>query len=214
MSPMDVPGRSKPLADSGDDRRAGIPRQPYPDGGAARSPAELLDQLRLRLSQLPENHPSAPVEKSDGGPGSRPERHDRPEQADRSDRPELPDRPEQPELSEQPGKTDQAVASEPDADASDPEPDASEPDASELEPGGAAEEPTTPAKTGGEADGSPGGGLLDWLRDLDAAGSLPDLAGWGDGELNLSWPGHPETYRPWFMAGEPSKPWFATDSDL
>lgn len=27
--------------------------------GAARSPAELLDNLRLRLSQLPENHPSA-----------------------------------------------------------------------------------------------------------------------------------------------------------
>ena len=30
-----------------------------PPDGRARAPAELLDNLRLRLSQLPENHPSA-----------------------------------------------------------------------------------------------------------------------------------------------------------
>jgi hypothetical protein len=35
-----------------------------PDG-RARSPAELLDNLRLRLSQLPDGHPSAPRDAND-----------------------------------------------------------------------------------------------------------------------------------------------------
>ena len=48
-SPERPPNRS--LDDSHD--RAG------PPDGRARPPAELLDNLRLRLSQLPENHPSA-----------------------------------------------------------------------------------------------------------------------------------------------------------
>jgi hypothetical protein len=51
-----VPDRAAP------DRAAtdrAVPDRAVPDSGAARSPAELLDNLRLRLSQLPENHPSA-----------------------------------------------------------------------------------------------------------------------------------------------------------
>jgi hypothetical protein len=194
---MDVPERSQPLADSGDDRWAGVPRRPYLDRGAARSPAELLDELRLRLSQLPENHPSAPHEKGDGLPRGRPERPELPDQPGRAARPDRPD---------QPGETDQPDLGESPLDASEPEP---EPDAREPVPGGAAERSDKPAK----ADGSTGG-LLDWLADLDAADMLPDLAGWGTGELDLGWPGHPETYRPWFMTGEPSTPWFAAGDDL
>jgi hypothetical protein len=195
MGQMDVPGRSQPLADSFDERRAGDPRRPYPDRGASRSPAELLDELRLRLSQLPENHPSAPSEKADGRPRGWPERPDRPDRPDRPEQADLPEKAAQPEKTEQPdsGK--------------------SGPDASEPEPGGAADRPANPAKAGGEADGS-AGGLLDWLRDLDVAGKLPDLADWGAAELDLSWPGHPATYRPWFMTGEPATPWFAADDDL
>jgi hypothetical protein len=224
MSPMDVPGPSHPLAGSFDERRAGDPRRPYPDRGAARSPAELLDELRLRLSQLPENHPSAPREKGDARPRGwpeRPEPPERPGRAARPDRPERPDGPERADLPEQSWKADQPDSgeSEPDSgergpDASEPEP---EPDASEPVPGEAAERSVKPAKADDKADGSAGGlpgGLLDWLRDVDAAGMLPDLAGWGTGELDLGWPGHPETYRPWFMAGEPSAPWFAAGDDL
>lgn len=38
----------------------GMRSMDVPDRGQGRSPAELLDNLRLRLSQLADNHPSAP----------------------------------------------------------------------------------------------------------------------------------------------------------
>jgi hypothetical protein len=47
----------------------GMRSMDVPDRGQARSPAELLDNLRLRLSQLADNHPSAPRR---GEPGERP----------------------------------------------------------------------------------------------------------------------------------------------
>ena len=48
----------------GPDRGAGSVSEP---GGGARSPSELFDNLRLRLSQLAENHPSAPQRAEPGG---------------------------------------------------------------------------------------------------------------------------------------------------
>jgi len=56
MRSMDRPAR-RPLED-GHDLAMEPVCQGVPDG-PARSPAELLDNLRLRLSELPANHPSA-----------------------------------------------------------------------------------------------------------------------------------------------------------
>jgi hypothetical protein len=182
---MDVPGRDRPLADSGSDGRAGVPRRPYPDRGGARSPAELLDELRLRLRQLPENHPSARAGQDDGRPSAEFE----------------------------PDEVEPGGAERSEVKPAEVEP--GEPERSEVEPGEAADgtaDPARAARTGGDA-GRSLGGLLDRLRGLDAAGQLPDLTGWTSGELDLSWPGHPETYRPWFMSGDPSAPWFAGGSD-
>jgi len=51
----------------------GMRSMDVPDRGQGRSPAELLDNLRLRLSQLADNHPSAPRRGETGhGPGEPP----------------------------------------------------------------------------------------------------------------------------------------------
>src|SRR5215467_6157595 len=103
MRPIDVPShRSLDQCNGGDeDWRAG---SRAPDG-RARSPAELLDNLRLRLSGLPGNHPSAPraedrqdnsdraLPSSRGIPSDPPTSRDR---AQRSGRVEPPDQ-EQPD---------------------------------------------------------------------------------------------------------------------
>lgn len=60
MGPRDMPNRSL----DGSHDRAGPPE------GRARPPAELLDNLRLRLSQLAENHPSAIRDTSHDPPGT------------------------------------------------------------------------------------------------------------------------------------------------
>jgi hypothetical protein len=197
---MDVPGRDRPLADSGSDGRAGVPRRPYPDGGDARSPAELLDELRLRLRQLPDNHPSARAGQDDRRPSAEfePDEHESAE----LERPEV-----------ESAGVERSEVEPAEGELGEVEP--AEGELGEREPGevaGGTADPARAARTGGDA-GRSLGGLLDRLRDLDAAGQLPDLAGWTSGELDLSWPRHPETYRPWFMSGDPSAPWFASDSD-
>src|SRR5215831_14239601 len=62
MREMDQPRRLRPLSDWGLDSAAtevpGVARH-IDQSGAARPPAELLDELRLRLSSLPGNHPSS-----------------------------------------------------------------------------------------------------------------------------------------------------------
>ncbi len=51
----------------------GMRSMDVPDRGQARSPAELFDNLRLRLSRLADSHPSAPRHGQAGdGPGERP----------------------------------------------------------------------------------------------------------------------------------------------
>jgi hypothetical protein len=76
----------------------------HPDKAeAARSPSELLDELRLRLLRLDQNHPSRPREPEQAAPTDQqpeepaeqpPERPDRPSQTDeleQADEPEQPD---------------------------------------------------------------------------------------------------------------------------
>ena len=146
-----------------------------PPGGAdgrARSPAELLDNLRLRLSQLPENHPSAfrqadewRLPERDAGPwAAAPDR--------RSSR----------------GSADELRGS---ADAG-----------AEVGVGASQADVAAPA----------GGSLADLIRAVrDTGDSLAESIGDGVlGDIATLPPGtHAESYRPWFMSGEPGVPWFA-----
>jgi hypothetical protein len=101
MRPMDMsPNRSLDRDNGRAEDTRPWPRVPDVPDGRARSPAELLDNLRLRLLELPDNHPSAPrtvdrQESSDRAananramPSDQPEPHDR---ADRSGPAERPD---------------------------------------------------------------------------------------------------------------------------
>src|SRR5215470_16714548 len=103
MRPIDVPShRWLDQGNGGDEDWLAGSRAP---DGRARSPAELLDNLRLRLSELPGNHPSAPraedrqydsdraAPRSRGMPSDRPEARDRAERSGRDEQPghDLPD---------------------------------------------------------------------------------------------------------------------------
>ena len=140
--------------------------------GRARPPGELLDNLRLRLSELNTNHPSAPGDRgSDQGPDEEP---------------------------------DQAALGAASQDA--------EFAGADSWPGGELPSPRRavvdgkPAGQGGtrEPGSRPGGWAGDAAR--AAATGLAVLA-------TMELPGRARTgdpYRPWFMAGEPGAPWWAS----
>ena len=164
-----------------------------PDG-QARPPSELLDNLRLRLSQLAENHPSAAPQLAETGRGpaeSPPRPSDGPDPA-----------PERGELTGPDAVPEQDEPAGPAA-AADGEAGAGE------QPAGAGEQAAGAGEDGRSGpDGTPGGGLGDdLLAGSGAAGALGgrDLPGLR---------GTAEAYRPWFMSDEPGSPWWAAGQDL
>jgi len=172
-----------------------IRAQRWAPDGRARPPAELLDNLRLRLSQLADNHPSAPrrrpAQRDWGEPCDWVEPRDRDARGDRNplgdwDAPW--DRGWRPEQEAWPGE-------------------------------GVADEPHigSPADQHADADDAQAarfGGLADAIH---AASQLSDMlpASPGPGMFGeVRWPGiwaDTEPYRPWFMGGDPWSPWWATD---
>jgi len=156
-----------------------------PSDGRARPPAELLDNLRLRLSQLPENHPSAIRHTS----------HDAPATSEHGGAP-LDQGPRDPiapqdRISVSESSEDLGGSREPE-DLGGPREAAARPD-------------------DGQARG--GGSLGDLIRAVKEAGDA--LAGSADtgvfSDVDVFLGGsQSEPYRPWFMAGEAGTPWFAT----
>lgn len=194
MKPTDLPHHLRPLA-----RRTEVPPGQQPDDAGvppgygrdsdARQPAELLDQLRQRLSRLADNHPSAHSE-SVGSCRSG-------DWSQAQDSPRAPDSPGAPEGREWQGVD--GVADLPDEQAVDggdarvpPGPDGS----SEHEP----------ADAGGMPDAESHEPLHLGHVMSAAADGYP-----GDLDLHLGLSGPSETYRPWFMSGDSGSPWFVTD---
>jgi hypothetical protein len=162
----------------------------------ARPPAELLDDLRLRLSRLADNHPSAqrgrPAPRDWDAPRQRdapadldaPRQLDPPRQRDaRADQDALDDWLER-------GDWD-AFAAERDISAPADQPAADDAQAAGL------------------------GGFTDAIRAAsrlsDAFPDSPHVASLGDMSF-FAHPGQTEPYRPWFMSSDPSTPWWAQDS--
>lgn len=171
--------------------RPDTPGWPSALDGRARSPSELLDNLRLRLSQLAENHPSAPRwPEAHGGRDARPHAHG----VDRAD--------DHPAAGREPAAGDLAAASGGAAADDGAVPADSQADADER---------------AGVGDDEATGPLADAIRAARLVdGPLARAADGGAmGKLTLpgSW-GKPEPYRPWFMSGEPGSPWWAAESDL
>ena len=200
MHSMDVPrglfdrrsGQPGELAAEGDSRA-----RPWAPDGRARPPAELLDNLRLRLSQLADNHPSAQRNRytpgdwgeprDRGAPADFGDARDRGEPADRGAPGDWRWRPEQDAW---PG----------------------EGEAAGQDTGGPADRPAD------ADDGQAGrlGGLADAIRAASRRGdAFPASVDGGLGVLGetslFANRGLAEPYRPWFMSGEPSTPWWAAD---
>jgi hypothetical protein len=177
-SPDMPPNRS--LDDSHD--RAG------PPDGRARPPAELLDNLRLRLSQLPENHPSAIRQTSQDAPATS-EHGGAPHVQGSRDRVAPRDRISLAESSEDLGGSREAE------------------DVGESREAAARQHD-------GQAPG--GGSLGDLIRAVKEAGdAFAGSAGSGafaDVDVLLGG-SQSEPYRPWFMAGEVGTPWFAATGE-
>ena len=132
--------------------------------GNQRSPAELLNNLRLRLGQLADNHPSAVA-------GSRPARELEAVQPLRHERDDYAPR---------------------------------EQDRVEL--GEAARRDTAP--------GIPLADIARRVKDVADALSASQFVGVPT-EIELVTGSHgTDPYRPWFMSGEPTTPWFAIHADL
>jgi hypothetical protein len=194
MSARDLP-QNRSLAEGQEARSA-------PDR-SARTPGELLDNLRLRLSLLPENHPSAvrdpdPDSDRDQAPGRQPDADREPSPAGSIQEPG--DRRQPPE----PAASDQDRSDGLAADGTDPPQD--DPDE------GAADEPADRADDPAAADG---GSLADLIKAVKEAGDALSPSG-ADmstlGEFGLfAGSGGADPYRPWFMDGEPGTPWFAED---
>jgi hypothetical protein len=200
MHSMDVPrglfdrrsGQPGELAAEGDTRA-----RPWAPDGRARPPAELLDNLRLRLSQLADNHPSAQRNRyapgdwgeprDRGAPADRGDARDRGEPADRGAPGDWRWRPEQDAW---PGESE----------------------AAEQDTGGPGDRPTD------ADDGQAGrlGRLADAIRAASRrSDAFPASVDGGLGVLGetslFANRGLAEPYRPWFMSGEPSTPWWAAD---
>lgn len=181
--------------------------------GRARTPAELLDNLRLRLSELPESHPSAvrrPVRDtasdSDGGSASDPDggrrggsaREPLPREARGADLPEA--------------APDVARPADVTENGSDRRPESESESEGQGHGEGVAEEPADGAD---DQPAGGGGSLADLIRAVKGASDALAPSG-GDmsalGEFDLfRGSGGADPYRPWFMDGEPGTPWFADD---
>jgi len=194
MRPMDTPPR-RPLGDEGDPADQARARPGVPDG-RARPPAELLDNLRLRLSELPANHPSAPSAEgrraAPGGAGRASSDAAPARAVERDDAVPAHAAPDQAPAGHGGGRGRDHARGEPASAAK----------------AGAAGEADPPGSEAGEA--AAGGILGDALRTPRLTGDAP--AGAGDAVLGAPGRAGPgEAYRPWFMSGEPGIPWWAGD---
>ena len=191
---MDMP-RRRPLDDDHEPVEAAGGQPGVPDG-RARSPSELFDNLRLRLSELPANHPSAPRQ------AGRPEfaGHRVPSEwtarADPAVRPGdgAPAGRDGPAAQDSPLGTDQHGRGE-----------------------AAAARGTEDTRQGEPGDA----GWVDPLDEAILAGRMARdaFAGAADSGalemMNLAAEmGPSEAYMPWFMSGEQAVPWWAAGDDL
>jgi len=192
MRSMDTPP-SRPLPDDPDPAEEARVRPGVPDG-RPRSPAELLDNLRLRLSELPPNHPSAPRAAGRVEPSDRARPSGRPAPADQ---PAPPGEPEPSGQAEPPGQRapDERAAAD-----------------------GARRPEGSGDSRGPQPDDADGPGLVgEAIRAARMAGgalaSTADAS--GQAMMNLADQVSPsDAYRPWFMSGEPGAPWWAADNDM
>ncbi len=180
MAPIDQPSPARRLA--GVDQALG--------DGAARSPSELLDQLRERLARLDVNHPSA-------WDGRRPE-----ERAEtRADA--------VPDSQESSGKRSSNAPDErPAADGADAVQPASR---RQMGPDGGVSQVGDPGSGGGGSGaemGSADGGVADEESGSPSAASSADESGADANGVIQAGRRTGEPYRPWFAAGEPGEPWF------
>jgi hypothetical protein len=182
MSPTDLPRPSRPLVtESGPP--GGYPEQHL--DGAPREPAELLAELRLRLSRLADNHPSAGA----GPAGYRRTRDSPPDVG----LPWQADSPREGYLADGRELLREGNAGE--GNLADGRDLPREGNASEGE---LADRGESPALAGPPED--PG---AEWFR--SPAGALPEA------EFALGSRAQAEAYRPWFMSAESAVPWFADD---
>lgn len=202
-----LPAAAEPGAEHARPER--LPGQ-RPWDGRARDPAELLDNLRLRLADLAANHPSHPASPADeragrswpaGGRGG-PEPPGTRERAPAAGGPDC--KADQAGTGQRTG--DGAAAADGPGGGRERAEDAAQASGGRRDlTGGAARAARLAAdRRAGPADllGGPGG----WPGPAaDAAGALDALG-------SLGWaarPGHADPYRPWFMTGEPASPWWA-----
>ncbi len=212
MHSMDVPrglfdrrsGQPGELAAEGDTRA-----RPWAPDGRARPPAELLENLRLRLNQLADNHPSARRDRHMPGDWSAPRdwdgrgNWDAPRNLDASEDWAGPGDWGAPADRGAPGDWRWRPAQ----------------DAWTGEGEAAGQDTRGPGDRPADADdGQPGrlGGLADAIRAASRRGdAFPASVDGGLGVLDetsvFANRGLAEPYRPWFMSGEPSTPWWAAD---
>jgi hypothetical protein len=229
------------------DRSSGQPGEPagetdfratrWAPDGRARPPAELLDNLRLRLSQLADNHPSAPrrrhAQRDYGEPRGWPEPRgwgeprDWGESRDWGDPRDCRDPRDRgealgwrtsrdwdaPDDWNAPGSWDGQA----DWDAPEDRGRRSDQDAWPGAGEAAIRHLGSPADQHPDADSSQAGhlgGLADAIRAAsrfgDAFPASPGPGVFGEVSWSGSW-GDTEPYRPWFMGGDPWSPWWATD---
>ena len=179
MSSMDSPRRQRPLA--GVDQALGE--------GRARQPGELLDQLRERLANLDQNHPSAERWPADSTSSS---------DNEATAEPFAP--PEQPAV-----PAEVAARADTTRDRPDPDPDSGRPDAGPTADQPSGEQPAA------SADASPAAGesVQDRSGNAPAADRGRELGQSEIGPDRGRSPGSGDPYRPWFASDEPITPWFA-----
>jgi hypothetical protein len=191
---------------------ADLPDDPGLPADRARDPAQLLDELRLRLDRLPENHPSARRESAWGRevPGRWRSPDDTgtisdpaPDAAGRSAR----DRPAADSDARPDGRS---ARGRPAADSGSIADERAEPGENGAD---GSDGPETGAEAGSGAESGSGAG------DRSSAAGQADLD-WqpgnqdgGDGWLNAGRSRPAEAEHPWFMSGEPGAPWFAAELD-
>jgi hypothetical protein len=191
---MDMP-RRRPLDDDHEPVEAARCQPGVPDG-RARSPSELFDNLRLRLSELPANHPSAPRQ------AGRPEFAGHREPSEWTARADPAVRPGDGARagSHGPAGQDSPLGAEQDG---------------RGEAGGARGAEDT--RQGAPGDAGRAGPLDEAI--LAARMATDAFAGAADAGalemMNLAVENGPsEAYMPWFMSGEQAAPWWAAGDDL
>jgi hypothetical protein len=200
MRAMDLPrglldGRFNPRGEPASETDGCAPR--WAPDLRARPPAELLDNLRCRLSQLADNHPSA--QRGRPAPQDWGERREWREPVDRR----------------APGDWDAPRQWDAPAESDAPDDWLELGDWDALAAEGDISAPADQPADAGDAQATGCGGLADAIRAAsrlsDAFSDSPHVGSLGDMSF-FAQTGQTEPYRPWFMSGDPSTPWWAEDA--